>query len=320
MRALVTGASGFVGSHIARALADAGVPVRSLSRGEPPDWSEVSERVLGDIRDRAVLERATQGCELVFHAAALYSYDRRDAQAMHAVNVEGTRALLDAAARAGARRVVVTSSATTCGPVAGRPATEADRPAPAQLAVAYKRTKVEAERVALAAAGEGLEVVVVNPTCVVGPGDRRPTPTGRMIADVARGRIRAYTPGMGLNVVSVSDVAAGHLLAGEHGQPGRRYILGGEDLSLREVFAIVARGAGRPPPRWPVPHTMALAAAYAADAGARLTRRSPRLLVLDQVRLSGVPEHFSSVRARGELGYRARPAAQALAEAVRDLT
>jgi dihydroflavonol-4-reductase len=263
--------------------------------------------------DPAAVRRAADGCELVVHAAALYSYDRRDHAAMERVNVDGTRHVLDAAARAGVRRVVVTSSATTCGPVRGRSASEDDAPPREQLAVAYKRTKIAAERVALDAAREGHEVVVVNPTAVVGPGDRRPTPTGRMIDDVVAGRIRAYTPGMGLNVVAVEDVADGHLLAAEHGRPGRRYILGGEDLPLREVFAIVARAAGRTPPRWAVPYPVVAAAARLAAA----VGLSPRLLVLDQVRLAGIPEYYSSARAEAELGYRARRAEDALAAAVR---
>jgi dihydroflavonol-4-reductase len=313
VHALVTGASGFVGSHVARRLAEAGADVRSFSRTPPPEWARVAEHVAGDVCDPAALRRAADGCELVVHAAALYSYDRRDHAAMERVNVDGTRHVLDAAARAGARRVVVTSSATTCGPVRGRAADEDDEPPREQLAVAYKRTKIAGERVALDAAREGHDAVVVNPTAVVGPGDRRPTPTGRMIADVVAGRIRAYTPGMGLNVVAVEDVAAGHLLAAEHGRSGRRYILGGEDLPLREVFAIVARAAGRTPPRWAVPYPVVVAAARIAAAAGL----SPRLLVLDQVRLAGIPEYYSSARAESELGYRARPAEDALAAAVR---
>jgi dihydroflavonol-4-reductase len=182
--------------------------------------------------------------------------------------------------------------------------------------VAYKRTKLAAEAVALEAAARGMDVVVVNPTAVVGPGDRRPTPTGAMVAGVARGRIRGYTPAAGLNVVAVRDVAAGHALALERGRSGRRYILGGENLSLREVFAQIAAAAGRPAPRVPVPWGVALTLAHLADAGGRALGRVPRLLVLDEVRLAGIPEHFSSARAETELGYRAGPASAALREAV----
>lgn len=320
MRALVTGASGFVGAHVARALGERGADVRALCRAEPPDFARVAEHVAVDVRDRDAVVRAVAGCEVVFHAAALYSYDRDDREAMRQVNVEGTRIVLDAATRAGVRRVVVTSSATTCGPVHGRVADEHDRPSRGQLRVAYKRTKLEAERVALDAAAQGIDVVVVNPTAVVGRGDRRPTPTGRMIAGVASGQIRAYAPGAGLNVVAAADVADGHVLALERGRPGRRYILGGENLPLRELFARIAAAAGRPAPRIPVPWGVALSAAHVASLGARALRLpQPGLLKLDEVRLAGIAEFFSSARAEQELGYRARPAAVALSEAVASL-
>ena len=236
---------------------------------------------------------------------------------MRAVNVEGTRAVLDAAARAGVRRVVHTSSCATCGPVAGRAATEADAPPAWELAVPYKRTKLEGERLALAAARDGLDVVVVNPTTPVGPGDRRPTPTGKMVADVARGRARAYLTGAALNVVAVEDVAAGHLLAHERGRSGERYLLGGENLSLREVFALVAVAAGRRPPRVRVPWPLAHAAARTSDAALRLVGREPSLLVLDEVRLARLSMTFDDAKARRELGYTSRPACEALAAAAR---
>jgi dihydroflavonol-4-reductase len=236
---------------------------------------------------------------------------------MQAVNVDGSRAVLDAAARAGVRRVVHTSSCATCGPVPGRAATEADEPPSWELAVPYKRTKLEGERVALGAAREGFDVVVVNPTTPVGPGDRGPTPTGKMVADVARGRARAYLSRAALNVVAVEDVAAGHLLAFERGRSGERYLLGGENLSLREVFAIVARAAGRRPPRLGVPWWLAYGAARAGDAALRLVGREPSLLVVDEVRLARLPMTFDDAKARRELGYESRPAKQALESAAR---
>jgi dihydroflavonol-4-reductase len=318
VRALVTGAGGFIGGHVATALAAAGAEVRALDRRPPSDPPPGVEPIAGDLLDRAVLERALEGCDAVFHLAALYSYDRADADAMQAVNVEGTRLLLDAAARGTEqRRIVHTSSCGTCGPVAGRAATEEDAPPEWELSIPYKRTKVEGERLARHAAAEGLDVVVVNPTTPVGPGDRRPTPTGKMVADVARGRARAHLAGGALNIVAVEDVAAGHLLAHERGRRGERYLLGGENLSMRQVFAIVAGIAGRPPPRIAVPWRLAHAAAWAAGLSLGAIGRKPSLLVLDEVRLAREPMTFDDSKARRELGYRSRPAAEALAGATR---
>jgi len=315
VKALVTGASGFIGSHVVAALAAAGHEVRAFDRRAPAEAPAGVDAVAGDVLDSDALAHAAQGCDGVFHLAALYSYARAHARAMESVNVDGTRAVLAAAARADVRRVVHTSSCATCGPVAGRAATEADEPPGWELAVPYKRTKLEGERVALDAARDGLDVVVVNPTTPVGPGDRRPTPTGKMVADVAHGHARAYLTGAALNVVAVEDVAAGHLLAFEHGRSGERYLLGGENLPLREVFAIVARAAGRRPPRIGVPWALAYGAARAGDAALHLVGREPSLLVLDEVRLARLPMTFDDARARRELGYTSRPAEQALVAA-----
>jgi dihydroflavonol-4-reductase len=201
--------------------------------------------------------------------------------------------------------------------MAGRVATERDVPTGADLDVPYKRTKLAGEREALRAAAEGYEVVVVNPTVPVGPGDLRPTPTGKMVLDVARGRARAYLARSALNVVAVEDVAAGHALAFEHGRAGERYLLGGENMEVREVFAIVARAAGLSAPRLPVPWAVAYAAARIADAGSRPLGREPQLLVLDEVRAGRLPHLFDDSKARAELGYVSRPAADALADATR---
>ncbi|HUB76728.1 MAG TPA: NAD-dependent epimerase/dehydratase family protein [Solirubrobacteraceae bacterium] len=313
MRALVTGAAGFVGSHVAQALLAAGAEVRGFDLA-PGDGG--CELVVGDVCDRAALARAIDGCDAVFHVAAVYSYRRADAARMRAVNVEGTRNVLDAALRgARARRVVHTSSCATCGPVAGRAATEADAPAAWELRVPYKRTKLDGEALALAAAREGADVVVVNPTTPVGPGDRRPTPTGRMVADVARGRARAYLARSALNIVAVEDVAGGQMLAYERGAAGRRYLLGGENLSLREVFAVIATAAGRRAPSLPVPWTIAYAAGLASSAALGAIGREPALLNLDEIRVARLPMAFDDARARAELGYSSRPAAGALAAA-----
>ncbi|HET9214544.1 MAG TPA: NAD-dependent epimerase/dehydratase family protein [Gaiellaceae bacterium] len=283
MRVYVSGATGFVGGHVARELAQRGADVRA-------------ERV--DLLDPDGLARAVAGCEAVVHVAALYSYDA-PAELMERVNVEGTRTLLDAAARAGVRRFLHCSTAGTCGPVPGREATEDDSPPEWELAVPYKRTKLEAERLALAA-----NAVVVNPTTPVGEGDDRPTPTGRMLAGVASGRIPGYVATTGLNVVDVLDVARGHALALERGEPGERYLLGGVNLALADLFAAVARLAGRPRPRLHVPYPLANVAGRLGIANR------------DEVRLARLPMYFSSDKARSRLGYEPGPVEPALARAV----
>jgi dihydroflavonol-4-reductase len=310
VRALVTGAAGFIGAHVAAALAGGGASVRAFDRQEPPAHARVEDWAKGDVLDTAALRRALDGCGAVFHLAAIYSYYRRDAARMLHVNVEGTRNVLAAAGR---RRVVHTSSAATCGPVRGRAANESDSPPRWELKVAYKRSKIHSERLALAAGA-----VVVNPTTPVGPADLRPTPTGKMIGDVASGRARAYVRSTALNVVSVEDLARGHALAHEHGRAGERYLLGGDDLPLRDVFAIVARAAGREPPRVAIPFPLVLGAAWLADRALAPFGREPELLVLDEVRLARVPAIFTIDKAREELGYSWRPARQALEEAVAD--
>jgi dihydroflavonol-4-reductase len=286
VKTYVSGATGFVGSHVARELAARGADVRA-------------ERA--DLLDPDALGRAVRGCEAVVHVAALYSYDA-DAALVERVNVEGTRNLLEAAAGAGVRRILHCSTAGTCGPVRGRPATEEDAPPDWELSVPYKRTKLAAERLALAAGA-----IVVNPTTPVGEGDRKPTPTGRMIAGVAGGRIRGFVATTGLNVVDVRDVARGHALALERGAPGERYLLGGVNLPLEELFAAVAALAGRPRPLLRVPYAVALAASKAG------------LVNRHEVRLARIPMYFSSEKARGTLGFEPGPVEPALARAVAEV-
>lgn len=286
----MTGATGFVGSHVAAELRAQGAEVRD-------------ERV--DLLDRPGLERAVDGCDAVFHVAALYSYTA-PAQEFERINVEGTRTVLDACTAKGVRRLVHTSTAGTCGPVPGREATETDSPPEWELEVPYKRTKLAAERLVLAAAADRLDAVVVNPTTPVGPGDRKPTPTGRMIAGVARGRIPGYLAGTGLNVVDVRDVARGHVLAFDRGERGERYLLGGENVALRELFARIARLAGRRPPRLRIPYSVARAAA------------AIRLANQDEVRLARIPMYFSSEKAQARLGYAPGDVGSALELAVRE--
>lgn len=316
MRALVTGGRGFIGAHVVAVLAADGADL-VVYDAAPVDGARTDvEHVVGDICDEQALTRAMSGCDAVFHLAALYSFSPRDAEEMERVNVGGTRAVLASAQRAAVARVVHTSSCATCGPAVGRPADERDHPPDWQLKVAYKRTKVASEKVALDAARAGQDVVVVNPTAPVGPGDRRPTPTGKMVADVVSGRIRAFVGTAALNVVDVRDVARGHLLAHRKGRRGERYLLGGENLRLAEVFAIVAGHAGRPAPRVRVPYPLVHGAAWAAHLASRATGREPRLLVLDEVRLARLPERFAIDKAPRELGYTWRPADDALRDAV----
>ena len=319
MRALVTGAGGFIGRQLVAVLLDGGARVRAFGRDLSfldVDAGEI-EPIVGDVLDPDAVRRAVAGCDAVFHLAAIYSYARRDAAQMRAVNVEGTRIVLDAALRGAPRRVVHTSTCATCGPVPDRPATERDLPSPRELLIPYRRTKLDGERLALDAARAGADVVVVNPTVPVGPGDLRPTPTGKMVADVARGRARGYLADSVLNIVAVEDVAAGHLDAFERGRAGERYLLGGENLAIRDVFAVVAAAAGLPPPRLPVPWAVAYGAARIATAALRPLGREPELLVLDEVRSGRLPHAFDDAKARSELGYISRPAAEALAEAAR---
>jgi dihydroflavonol-4-reductase len=289
MRVLVTGASGFVGGHVARSVRQAGADV-------------VTERV--EVTDAAAVDRAVAACDAVVHVAALYSYEASRAE-LERANVDGTRNVVVACARHHAR-LVHTSTAGTCGPVRGRPATERDSPPGWELTVPYKRTKLEAERLVLSAARDGLDAVVVNPTAPVGEGDRRPTPTGRMIAGVACGRIRGYVSTTGLNVVDVRDVARGHALALEHGRSGERYLLGGENLPLGDLFARIAALSGRPRPRLRVAYPIAVAASRLG------------LLNRHEVRLARLPMYFSSAKAERELGYAPGPLAEPLERAVRE--
>jgi dihydroflavonol-4-reductase len=286
VKVYVSGATGFVGSHVSRELREQGADVRD-------------ERV--DLLDPSALERAVDGCEAVVHVAALYSYDASPTE-IERVNVEGTRNLLQAAEGKQVRRFLFTSTAGTCGPVPGRPATEEDEPPAWELTVPYKRTKLAAERLAREAGA-----VVVNPTTPIGAGDRKPTPTGRMIAGVATGRIRAFVGTTGLNIVDVRDVARGHALALERGEPGERYLLGGVDLPLDELFAAIADLARRGRPRVRVPYAVAVAAGKAG------------LVNADEVKLARLPMYFSSEKARVRLGYAPGPVEPAIARAVAEV-
>lgn len=315
---LVTGAGGFVGSAVTRALLRHGFKVRALLRpdGDTANLAGLDAGIVrGDLLDPASLEAALAGCAGVFHVAADYRLWARHPHEILRTNVRGTHNLLIAAARCGVRRIVHTSSVATLG-FAGR-GIPADEDTPAHLADmigAYKRSKYLSEALVRRCAGTGRDIVIVNPSAPVGPRDRKPTPTGRTILDAARGRMPAYVD-TGLNIVHVDDVAEGHVLAYQRGEGGRRYVLGGEDMRLREILQTVAGLAGRRGPWLRLPHAAVLPVAHVAEAWARISGRTPTITV-DGVKLARHAMYFSSRRARAELGYHPRPARDALADAI----
>jgi dihydroflavonol-4-reductase len=319
VRALVTGASGFVGAAVARALLAAGWEVRTLVR-EGSDRSNLStlavEPAIGDLTDPGSLDRAAADCAALFHVAADYRLGAPDPSQLYRANVEGTRNILAAARRAGVERVVYTSSVATVGiPADGTPG---DERTPVDLEAMighYKRSKFLAERAALEAARDGQRVIIVNPSTPIGPGDVKPTPTGQVVLDAAAGRMPAYVD-TGLNVVHVDDVAAGHLLAYSRGRAGERYILGGEDMTLQQILGEIARIVGRKPPRIRLPYGLVLPMAYVAEGISKISGRSGRL-TLEGLRMSRKRMFFSSAKAVRDLGYSWRPPAEAFADAVR---
>ena len=317
--ALVTGASGFVGSAVVRALLArrrrVHVLLRPTSDRRNIDDLDVETRT-GSLEDHASLAAALAGCGTLFHVAADYRLWVRDPDAMYRANVEGTRALMQAALAAGVERVVYTSSVATLG--LHDDGSAADETTPSTLADMighYKRSKFLAEQVVLEAAVAGVPAVIVNPSTPVGPGDVKPTPTGQLVLDAAAGRMPAYVD-TGLNIVHVDDVAAGHLMAFHHGRTGQRYILGGEDMTLQQILGYIAQLVGRRPPRIRLPYAAVLPIAYIAEAVARVTGRSGRI-TLEGVRMSRKHMFFSSAKAMRELGYQWRPPARAFDDAVR---
>jgi len=319
MRALVTGGTGFVGSAVVRALLRDGFDVRALVRPQADRRNLEGlalECVVGDLADAGSLERAARGCEALFHVAADYRLGAPKPQELYRTNVEGTRNVLAAARVAGVRRVVYTSSVATIGiPADGLPGDETTPVALSDMIGHYKRSKFLAEQLARAAAREGAPVVIVNPSTPVGPRDVKPTPTGQMVRDAASGRMPAYID-TGLNIVHVDDVAVGHLLALQRGREGESYILGGEDMTLRAILTEIARIVGRRPPRVRLPLLPLLPVAYVVEGIARMSGGTTRLTV-EGVRLARKRMFFSSDKAMRELGYRPRPAHEALADAVR---
>jgi dihydroflavonol-4-reductase len=315
---LVTGATGFVGSAVARRALAAGATVRVLARpgGDRRNLEGLTLEVAeGDLRRPESLAAALDGCRVLFHVAADYRFWAPDPAELYRANVDGTLALMRAAADAGVDRIVYTSSVATLGiPGDGTPGDEATPVSLAAMIGDYKRSKFLAEQGVRELAAAGLPVVVVNPSAPIGPRDVKPTPTGRMIVEAAAGRMPAFVD-TGLNVVHVDDCAEGHWLAYERGRVGERYVLGGEDLTLRQILGTVAELTGRPPPRIRLPHRPVLGLAHLAERVARLTGRPP-FATVDELRMAKKRMFFSSAKAVAELGYRSRPARAAIADAV----
>ena len=319
MKALVTGATGFIGSAVARRLLAEGVALRALVR-PGSDRRNIAgldaEIIEGDLADDAALARACRSCDALFHVAADYRLWARRPNEIYQTNVDGTRAVLRAAAEADVGRIVYTSSVATLEPPEdGAPGDETRRARLEDIIGHYKRSKFLAEEVVRDFVDKGLAVVTVNPSAPVGPRDVKPTPTGRMILEAAAGRMPAYVE-TGLNIVHVDDVADGHWLAFERGRVGETYVLGGANMTLREILTSIAELVGRAPPRVRLPYQLVLPIAHLSEAAARLTGKSP-VATVEGVKLSKKMMFFSSEKACKELGYAARPPLPALEDAIR---
>ena len=314
----MTGASGFVGSAVARVLLARGHKMRVMVRPTSDRRNLAGldlEIVIGDLTDPASLARAVAGCRYLAHVAADYRIWVPDPDAMLRANVDGSVAMLRAAAAAGVERSVYCSSVAALGLHAdATPADETTPVAEDSLVGIYKRSKYRAEQAVLGLARDGMDVVIVNPAAPVGPRDVRPTPTGRMILDAAAGRVPAYVD-TGLNVVHVDDVAEGHALALERGRAGEKYILGGENLQLRDLLALVCTIAGKSPPRIRLPIGAVWPVAWAMEGIARLTGAEP-LVTRDHLKMARKKMFYSSAKAIRELGYAPRPARLAVEDAV----
>ena len=315
---LVTGVSGFVGSAVARALAARGTRVRGLIRESSPRANLTDfpgELVEGDLRDAEAVARAMGGVRHLFHVAADYRLWAPDPEEIVRNNAATTRIVMEAALAAGVERVVYTSSVATLKPRDGGPADESRAAAPDQVVGAYKRSKVVAERlVEDMVAARGLPAVIVQPSTPIGPRDVRPTPTGRIIVEAANGRMPAFVDS-GLNLVHVDDVATGHLLAFDRGRVGARYILGGQDVMLGDMLAEIAAIVGRKAPTIRIPRAPLFPLAWVNEQVARVTGGDP-FLNMDSLRMAKHRMFFTSARAEAELGYRARPHREALADAI----
>ncbi len=318
MTTLVTGASGFLGSHVARQLVARGDTVRVLLRSSSQLRAIEGlpvEKVQGDLRDVGSLDRALRGVRRVYHVAADYRLWARNPNDIYESNVTGTKNLLEAAGRAGVEQFIYTSTVATVAVDRPTLPTEETEGLLDEMVGHYKRSKWLAEQQALASVKKGLPVIVVSPTTPVGPGDWKPTPTGKIILDFLNGKIPGYVE-TGLNFVGVEDAAAGHLLASERGKIGERYLLGGENLTLKQLLDALSRITGRPAPRLKIPHGAALAFAFAENAFSRLLGREPQIPV-EGVRIARHKMFVDCSKARRELNFAPGPVAAALERAVR---
>jgi dihydroflavonol-4-reductase len=319
MKAFVTGATGFLGSHLAQVLSEQGAELRLLVRPSS-DLRNIeglaAERVMGDLREPERLEKAIAGCEVVFHVAADYRLWVRDPDEMYRSNVEGTRAILKAAAKHRVRRVVYTSSVATMGFTSNGQLADENSPVSLDSMIGpYKRSKFMAEQLAIEAGRSHLDVVVVNPTTPVGERDIKPTPTGRIIVDFLKKKFPAYLD-TGLNLVDAKECALGHLAALEKGRSGERYILGGENLTLKQILDKLEQITGLPSPKVRVPHFVALAAGVVDElVTGRILGREPRATI-DAVRMARKKMFVSTGKAEGELGWKPVSVEDALRRAV----
>ena len=312
---LVTGASGFLGWHVARILLRKGFRVRALVRSTSKLTElEEAERVIGDLRDAGSLERAVAGCELVFHVAADYRLWAKDESEMYRSNVDGTRNILAAARKAGVERIVYTSTVGCIGMPDGKLGDESTPVSINDMPGAYKRSKWLAEEVALDESRKGLPVVIVNPTAPVGDHDVKPTPTGKMVVDFLTRKMPAFID-TGLNIIDAAETAEGHWLACERGKVGERYILGGENLTLEQIFGKLAKLSGVSAPTVQIPYALAYVAGAVSTAWAKVTGVEPRA-PLDAVRMSRHKMWVATEKASKELGFTASPAEVGLAKAV----